>query len=556
MDSAKRTAVKRPKVYRRCSIVTSQSKFHSKHSDSHTEEKSDNSISTPTPPLAKRGWLRKKGGSHGVWQDRWCEVSSPGILCWFASEKDALDSDGFSKAKGRTFLKDVISVATSSSEDDKTCFDVDVKGRTYNWRATSVGGAREWIECISAWAEHAFKGQDSPSNVVVSVTNIPGNSHPRVNQFEMRRFDKSGMLRKQGGLFGKTWQSRWFVLHDDFLSWYMEQGTGSMQQGAAPRGSIGVHEILSINLENSSSTCFDIDIPGRTIKFQANDNNTAKAWVEILEENSKYLADIELMDLTQTDNPSVSQSPDQVVDFSPFLNTPPQETGRFEDDSKVIVDANDIIVKPVKPLPQVIDCVQDLLYDLEKKIEANAISSESKEPTKKGSVPDPISPRSKKSIDRRRQLEDMARESLSLLPSAWNPNAHDESSSEDDSDDESETAADDENDRSLPRPHNLSLNSSSDVAHPRQEDINRTSSPERRRRGSDAAHKAYVESNEETLETKDQFLNKLKDKSAGEMNREFWQNHKMYLFHVTGFVILHVLYVTSFVLKENDIEAD
>ena len=47
-------------------------------------------------------------------------------------------------------------------------------------------------------------------------------------------------------------------------------------------------------------------------------------------------------------------------------------------------------------------------------------------------------------------------------------------------------------------------------------------------------------------------MNKLKENSAGELNREFWQNHKKYLLHVMCFVTLHVLYVTSFVLKEND----
>jgi hypothetical protein len=76
-------------------------------------------------------------------------------------------------------------------------------------------------------------------------------------------------------------------------------------------------------------------------------------------------------------------------------------------------------------------------------------------------------------------------------------------------------------------------------------------------RCSDAADKAFVKTNAQSNEKKnDNFLNKLKGNSAGELNREFWQNHKMYLFNVMAFVTLHVLYVTSFVLKENDINAE
>jgi hypothetical protein len=72
----------------------------------------------------------------------------------------------------------------------------------------------------------------------------------------------------------------------------------------------------------------------------------------------------------------------------------------------------------------------------------------------------------------------------------------------------------------------------------------------RKRRGSSVEDKLFMRTNSEVK--KDEFLNKLKSNSVKDLNKEFWDNHKWYLTYVMCFVTLHVLYVTSFVLTEEN----
>jgi hypothetical protein len=72
----------------------------------------------------------------------------------------------------------------------------------------------------------------------------------------------------------------------------------------------------------------------------------------------------------------------------------------------------------------------------------------------------------------------------------------------------------------------------------------------KKRRGSVCEDKVFMRTN--SAVKRDDFLNKLKSSSVKDLNKEFWENHKWYLTYVMCFVTLHVLYVTSFVLTEED----
>ena len=565
------------KAYRRCSV--------SKVPDGKENIDSDASGGPPVlEPARKRGILKKKGGSHGAWQERWCELGAPGMLCWYASQKDAAARGvgGASKAKGRIFLGDVISVDAAISPNESTCFDVDIKGRTYEFQASSADEARDWSASLSEWAAFAYSNRDRdvipPVGTVTKILpDVPVVSNEQIIKAGVQTFEKSGTLKKQGGLFGKTWQSRFFVLRHDVLSWYASQSE-SLQGGDIAKGSIGVHEILSIGNEGCTPDCFDIDIQGRTISFRAADANEASAWMNILHHNSKYLENMDMFDSTMTNSPLSKL-------FSVI-------EGEEENKDENNIDA-EVVPEVISRCPDVVQCMHDLVEVVElrevafnKKIADDAaalqlklqkVNERDNEEDKTGNE-DIFETERDISMPRPSQEERvLIQNSLSILPKAWLPNASETSDSESSDDDDGYESADDEyasdeelleGEDGLPRP--ISSASAPPPVRPLPSSPNkrpraRTSHTEsssqgevvtRSRRCSDAADKAFVNTNAKTEEKNDNFLNKLKANSAGELNREFWQNHKRYLFHVMGFVTLHVLYVTSFVLKENDIESN
>ena len=641
-------ANRRVKPYRRCSVIKLSKDVFPRIEDDKdnfgtagrlvdatTNDQSERLLSPTTSssllpelPATRRGLLRKQGGSHGVWQERWCEVTTPGLLCWFVSEKDAVASrkaqsggKGVSKAKGRLFLKDVISVDIAQAKidgGDVTTFDVDVKGRTYSFQASSSDEARLWAESLSAWATYAYSTQELNMNVdedslLIESSQKPSKDRdkgswkpdatpstsyiPTVNAFGMQVFEKSGMLKKQGGLFGKAWQARWFVLRDDVFTWYADESAAppieastarpvGVQRVSQAKGALGVHAILSVGTEGCAPCCFDIDIQGRTIKFQAENEEDLAAWLSVLRQNSRYLAE---------ETPAGDEKEDikRLENVSPLFGAVEESSGGNEENVKV-----------PEPCPEARDCLQEVLLAVEKRVVA-----EEEEERSRPISSDGLSQADKAEEDpnRRSSAVLLAMKSMAFLPKAWMPNANDVSDSDSSDDDDLSSASgeyeydsdDQENEgeaqgqgqgqgqsrrgeetgrKELPRPHSSLVGAfATTLSDPdgggggdsggggggeSRRNVSKRSagsmrvSGGRTRRGSDAADKVFVKTNANNNEKNDNFLNKLKGNSAGELNREFWKDHKYYLFHVTCFVTLHVLYVTSFVLKENEENAN
>jgi len=72
----------------------------------------------------------------------------------------------------------------------------------------------------------------------------------------------------------------------------------------------------------------------------------------------------------------------------------------------------------------------------------------------------------------------------------------------------------------------------------------------RTRRASDCAHREYMKLNSQTDD--DDFMNKLRTNSYQDLNKKFWVKHKWYLTAVVCYVTLHVLHVTSFIIRERE----
>ena len=577
------------KAYRRCSVNNYLRPGLETILDDEEDEREGE---IPVAPETKKGPLRKKGGSHGVWQERWCEITSAGLLCWFASEKDARKGSG--KAKGRIFLRDVISVSSSSSAVTEsggsgTCFDVDVKGRTFEFQAHSAEEAQSWSDLIGQWGAYTC-------SVPNLETGSPGNNSatPPLSFSEEKKdlqvFEKAGYLKKQGGLFGKAWQLRWFVLRDDELAWYTDENE-ALQGHVKPKGSILIYEILSIDTEGCAPCCFDINIKGRTIKFQAVEQSEVDSWVEVLSQNiyhienddvdsveeeysavngtSTYNACNRLFPLVESGEENADETLESFKQSDLInVNVDVDDGNVDDDDNNNDGDDDDqsqsSLLKTEAPPADVVECLDEVILNVingHSSTEDEHADSEQEVENDGDEGPSEL-PRRQSTDEKSRAEKDrhilIAQRSMSIMPKAWLPGAQDEedseSSSDDDDDEGSSIKSHCDSEPNTPFLAQDAPTEDSTVAERgRSHSKSRVGEKELgvRRRGSDAADKSFLKNNATSSKKKDTFLNKLKENSAGELNKEFWNNHKLYLFHVMCFVTLHVLYITSFVLKDN-----
>ena len=222
--------------------------------------------------------VKKKGGSKkkdDKWQERWLSLTKAGQLGYYGKKSDVVK--GLSKAKGVIQMSDVLSAEVN---DSKRCFfDVDVKGRTYEFEAESELVSQQWIDCILVWISHFCSKHDE------SVLSIDESTPPSSDY----RIRKHGFLKKQGGLFGGKWQTRWFSLSDGIFAWF-DNENDSLEGGASKaKGFIDVSDVLTVDFESNSTVNFEIFLKGRTMKFQADNNINASAWIKCILESARYV---------------------------------------------------------------------------------------------------------------------------------------------------------------------------------------------------------------------------------------------------------------------------
>ena len=88
---------------------------------------------------------------------------------------------------------------------------------------------------------------------------------------------KEGYLTKQGRI-RKNWRVRWFILRNQYLSYYRTK------QHKKPLGTLNLTEAISVDLDNSKDKefCFRVIMPSRTWYFLGNSVEDSQQWVELL----------------------------------------------------------------------------------------------------------------------------------------------------------------------------------------------------------------------------------------------------------------------------------
>ena len=88
---------------------------------------------------------------------------------------------------------------------------------------------------------------------------------------------KEGYLTKQGRI-RKNWRVRWFILRNQYLSYYRTK------QHKKPLGTLNLMEAISVDLDNSKQKefCFRVIMPSRTWYFLGNSIEDSQQWVELL----------------------------------------------------------------------------------------------------------------------------------------------------------------------------------------------------------------------------------------------------------------------------------
>lgn len=88
---------------------------------------------------------------------------------------------------------------------------------------------------------------------------------------------KEGYLTKQGRIV-KSWRVRWFILRNQYLSYYRTK------QHKKPLGTLNLTRAISVDLDNSKQKdfCFRVIMPSRTWYFLANSVEDCQQWIELL----------------------------------------------------------------------------------------------------------------------------------------------------------------------------------------------------------------------------------------------------------------------------------
>jgi len=121
-------------------------------------------------PTNKTGWLEKTGGKTQVvkkHQKRWCVLTADRkTLEYF--ESDATDC----KRSGNIDLPEALNIHASGKD-----FAIEIKGRTYDFRATSADEAQHWVDALIAAKDYVpgrpTRGQ-APPEVPAFVTTSRG----------------------------------------------------------------------------------------------------------------------------------------------------------------------------------------------------------------------------------------------------------------------------------------------------------------------------------------------------------------------------------------------
>ena len=105
----------------------------------------------------------------------------------------------------------------------------------------------------------------------------PSSSEDRMNLRTMAVSSKEGYLTKQGRI-RKTWKVRWFILRNQYLSYYRTK------QHKTPIGTLNLTRAISIDLDNTKQKdfCFRVIMPSRTWYFLGNSVEDCQQWVELL----------------------------------------------------------------------------------------------------------------------------------------------------------------------------------------------------------------------------------------------------------------------------------
>eukprot|EP01137_Pigoraptor_chileana_P018881 Opistho-2@79062 len=166
-------------------------------------------------PVTMQGWLRKQGGIHKTWQDRWFVLKGQ-YLYYFKSP----DINGM---QGAIRLENC-SVAEVSQPDVGLCFAINTRRRVYFLGARNRYDMDSWITAVES--QMVFNG-DLPfaddlgassgrfGNMMSALRRQPKVAAPDCVEGSAAR----GYLMKRSGS-SQSWKCRWFVLKDTNLFYF------------------------------------------------------------------------------------------------------------------------------------------------------------------------------------------------------------------------------------------------------------------------------------------------------------------------------------------------
>ena len=210
------------------------------------------------------GWVKKRGVTGREWRRRWVEIRKPGDIYWYSSDIDA--AEGPKRAKGSIEITKILSV--DMLPDDNHRFDINVRGRTYEFQAYGDEEAKYWYDVLLTWME---------SKNIEDLTTKSG-SHIVRNPCIKGRPERSGYLLKRG-VGSSRWQSRWFVLSSDGALYWYRSPKDAQETKMNAKGKLQLADVLHVELVSSKPTCFEIYVKGRTYELNASTDQEAREWI-------------------------------------------------------------------------------------------------------------------------------------------------------------------------------------------------------------------------------------------------------------------------------------
>lgn len=196
------------------------------------------------------GWLTKKGASIKNWKNRFFVLTTD-TLCYYEDEM-------CTQLRGEIPVNTISHIRVRSPPLRGWIFEVEVPHRVYVFQAPTSRDMENWSKQI-----YSLNGCIAP---------------PLVPEIVQRGLIKQGLLNKLGAVH-KKWRTRYFELINfpDYQLIY-----SLADESRAQRGVIDLSDVIAVNRDVDTETCFDVETPDRVFQLEAETRHEMLEWVRLL----------------------------------------------------------------------------------------------------------------------------------------------------------------------------------------------------------------------------------------------------------------------------------